>query len=78
MEAVIKDARDIDIFCDKEHDALYISFGKVQEADDSELTDNDVVVRYRKGRIIGVTVLEFSKRPPARIWGGPARASATA
>ena len=73
MEAVIKNVRDIDIFCDKEHDALYISFGKSQEADYSELTDNDVVVRYRKSRIIGVTVLEFSKRPPARIWEGPAK-----
>ena len=73
MEAVIKNVRDIDIFYDKDHDALYISFGKAQEADDCELTDNDVVVRYRKGRIIGVTVLEFSKRPPARIWEGPAR-----
>jgi len=73
MEAVIKDARDIDIFCDRNNDTLYISFGKVQEADDSELTDNDVVVRYRKGRIIGVTVLEFSKRPPAKIWEGPTK-----
>ncbi|KUO41322.1 MAG: hypothetical protein AVW05_02830 [Hadesarchaea archaeon DG-33] len=72
MEAVIKDVRDIDIFCDKDHDVLYISFGEVQEADDSELTDNDVVVRYRKGRIIGVTVLEFSKRPYTKIWEGPA------
>ncbi len=65
--------KDIDIVCDRDNDALYISFGKVQEADDSELTDNDVVVRYRKGRIIGVTVLEFSKRPLARIWEGPMR-----
>jgi len=73
MEAVIKDARDIDIFCDRNNDTLYISFGKVQAADDSELTDNDVVVRYRKGRIIGVTVLEFSKRPPAKIWEGPTK-----
>ena len=78
MEAVIKDARDIDIFCDRDHDALYISFGKVQEADDSELTDNDVVVRYRKGRIIGITVLEFSKRPPAKIWEGTMETSDTA
>jgi uncharacterized protein YuzE len=62
MEAVVKDVENIDIFHDRGHDALYISFGKVQEADDSELTDNDIIIRYRKGKIIGVTVLEFSKR----------------
>ena len=78
MEAVIKNVRDIDIFCDKDRDVLYISFGKAQEADDSELTDNDVVVRHRKGRIIGITVLEFSKRPPAKIWEGTMGTSNTA
>jgi len=62
MEAIIKNVNDIDVFYDKDRDVLYISFGKVREADDSELTSDDLVVRYRKGKIIGVTVLEFSKR----------------
>ena len=62
MEAKIKNVEDINVFYDGGHDTLYISFGKVKEADDSELTGNDIVVRYRKGKIIGVTVLEFSKR----------------
>ena len=66
MEAKIKDVENIDVLYDKSHDVLYISFGKVKEADDSELTGNDVVVRYRKGEIIGVTVLEFSKRAPVK------------
>jgi len=70
MEAKIKDVEDIDVLYDKSHDVLYISFGKVKEADDSELTGNDVVVRYRKGEIIGVTVLEFSKRATARSLEG--------
>jgi len=38
--------KDIDVFYDRERDVLYISFGEVQEADDSELTGNDVVARY--------------------------------
>jgi len=78
VEAVIKNVEDIDVFYDMGHDALYISFGKVQEADDSELTSNDVVVRYRKSKIIGVTVLEFSKRAPTKMWGKTAEVSVTA
>lgn len=77
MEAWIKDVEDIDVFYDEGHDVLYISFGEVQEADDSELTGNDVVVRYRNGRIVGVTVLEFSKRAPIKVGKG-ARAPAAA
>lgn len=57
MVAKIKNVGNIDV--------LYISFGEVKEADDSELTGNEVVVRYRKSGIIGVTVFEFSKRAPA-------------
>ncbi|MFH1821987.1 MAG: DUF2283 domain-containing protein, partial [Methanobacteriota archaeon] len=64
------------VFYDRDQDVLYIGFGKVQEADDSELTGNDVVVRYRKGRIIGVTVLGFSKRHHAKKLAGTARVSA--
>lgn len=77
MEAWIKDMEDIDVFYDGDHDVLYISFGEVQEADDSELTGNDVVVRCRDGRIVGVTVLEFSKRASIKV-GKSARAPAAA
>lgn len=47
---------------DKEADVLYINFRKPSHADDSEITDDDVIVRYEKGEIIGVTVLNASKR----------------
>ncbi len=77
MEARIKNVEDMDVFYDRDHDVLYISFGGVREADDSELTSNDLVVRYRKGEVVGVTVLEFSKRAPIEVGGG-ARAPATA
>jgi uncharacterized protein YuzE len=77
MEARIKDVEDIDVFYDRDHDVLYISFGEVQEADDSELTSNDVAVRYKNGRVVGVTVLEFSKRAPMKVGKG-ARAEAPA
>jgi uncharacterized protein YuzE len=47
---------------DKEADVLYINFKKPSHADDSELTDDDIIVRYEKGEIIGITVLNASKR----------------
>ncbi len=47
---------------DKEADVLYINFKKPSHADDSELTDDDIIIRYEKGEIVGVTVLNASKR----------------
>jgi uncharacterized protein YuzE len=62
VDAKIRNVEDIDVLFDRDRDVLYISFGEVREADDSELTGNDVIVRYRKGEVVGVTVLEFSRR----------------
>jgi len=47
---------------DKEADVLYINFKKPSHADDSELTDDDIIIRYEEGEIIGVTILNASKR----------------
>ena len=47
---------------DKEADVLYINFKKPSHADDSELTDKDIIIRYEKGEIVGITVLNASKR----------------
>jgi uncharacterized protein YuzE len=47
---------------DKEADVLYINFKKPSHADDSELTDDDVITRYEKGEIVGITILNVSKR----------------
>ncbi|HUX97966.1 MAG TPA: DUF2283 domain-containing protein [Candidatus Deferrimicrobium sp.] len=47
---------------DKEADVLYINFKKPSHADDSELTENDIIIRYEKKEIIGITVLNASKR----------------
>jgi hypothetical protein len=33
---------------DKEADVLYINFKKPSHADDSELTDDDTIIRYEK------------------------------
>ena len=46
---------------DQEVDVLYLGFGdKPRSADDSELTDDDLIIRYDRGEIIGVTILNAS------------------
>jgi uncharacterized protein YuzE len=52
----------IDVEYDEIGDALYIAFSPDTIADDSELTDNDVLVRYKGKEIIGLTILHFSER----------------
>lgn len=47
---------------DKEADVLYINFKKPSHADDSEMTEDDIIIRYEKEEIVGITVLNASKR----------------
>ena len=47
---------------DEEADVLYIDFKKPSHSDDSELTDDDVIIRYEKGDIIGITILHAKSR----------------
>ena len=47
---------------DTEADVLYINFKKPSHATDSELTDDDVIIRYEGDEIIGVTILHASQR----------------
>ncbi len=47
---------------DEEADTLYVNFKKPSYADDSELTQDDLIIRYEADEIIGLTVLNASKR----------------
>jgi len=47
---------------DKEADVLYMNFKKHAVADDSELTDDNIIIRYEGEEIIGITILNASKR----------------
>lgn len=47
---------------DRQADVLYVNFEKPAVATDSELTDDDVIVRYRGDEVIGFTVLHASTR----------------
>ncbi len=66
METLVEDPKKLDVFYDKKADVLYISFGSPRKASDSELTDNDIIVRKVDGKIVGLTVLSFSKRTKQR------------
>jgi uncharacterized protein YuzE len=47
---------------DPEGDVLYISFGSPQPADDSDVTDEGIIVRLKEGRIIGLTIPNAKKK----------------
>ncbi len=47
---------------DNAADVLYLNFKKLSHADDSELTDDDLIIRYEKGSVVGITVLNASSR----------------
>lgn len=47
---------------DAEADVLYVNFKKPSYATDSELTDDDVIIRYEDEEIIGLTILHASQR----------------
>jgi uncharacterized protein YuzE len=52
---------------DAEADVLYVNFNSPNVADDSELTDDDIIIRYAGDDIIGYTVLNASKRAPLKF-----------
>ncbi len=47
---------------DEDGDVLYIDFGQPQPADDSDVTDEGVIVRLSEGKIVGLTILNATKK----------------
>ena len=47
---------------DAEADVLYVNFKKPSHATDSELTDDDVIIRYEDDVVVGLTILHASTR----------------
>jgi len=47
---------------DASADVLYINFKKPSQATDSELTDEDIIIRYEGEIVVGITILHASKR----------------
>jgi uncharacterized protein YuzE len=50
------------IHYDDEADVLYVNFERPSEANDSEITDDDVIIRYRDDEVIGMTILHARQR----------------
>lgn len=47
---------------DQEADTLYMHFKKPNHADHSEMTEDDIIIRYENDEKVGLTVLHASKR----------------
>jgi len=47
---------------DKEADVLYISFNRPQRATESEMLENGILLRHRDDELVGITILDASKR----------------
>lgn len=47
---------------DNETDVLYLHFKKPNHADDSVMTDDEIIIRYENNEIVGITILNASKR----------------
>ncbi len=47
---------------DEEADALYVHFKRPQQATESELLENGVILRYRGAKLIGAVIFDASTR----------------
>jgi len=47
---------------DADADVLYISFQRPQQATDTEMTDEGILLRYRGKDLVGITILDASTR----------------
>jgi len=47
---------------DNDADVLYLHFKKPNHADNSEMTEDEIIVRYKNKEIIGLTILNASQR----------------
>ena len=47
---------------DREADVLYISFTQPQQATESEMSDEGILLRYRGDQLVGLTILNASRR----------------
>lgn len=62
MESLVMKPEKLDIDYDDKSDVLYISVGRPREADDSIEPQEGVVIRTRKGELIGITITGLKGR----------------
>ncbi len=57
METIVLRPEKINVDYDKESDVLYISVGKPKEADDTLEPQEGILVRTRRGELVGITIV---------------------
>jgi uncharacterized protein YuzE len=62
QQALQLNKKNIWLSYDEEADVLYLNFKKPSHADDPELLDNDVIVRYEGEEVVGMTIMNASKK----------------
>jgi len=62
MESLVVNPGKLDIDYDEKGDVLYISLGKPREADDSIEPQDGVIMRTRKGELVGITIVGLRHR----------------
>jgi uncharacterized protein YuzE len=60
---------------DAEADVLYVNFKKPSCATDSEMTDDDIIIRYEGEEVIGFTILHASRTMPTSYEPGGRRST---
>src|SRR5437867_7051714 len=62
LESIVLRPEKLGLAYDKKSDVLYISAGKPREADDSIEPQEGVVIRTRKGELVGITIIGLKSR----------------
>jgi uncharacterized protein YuzE len=57
LESVVLKPKKLDVDYDERCDVLYVSVGKPSDADDSSEPQEGVIVRGRKGELVGITII---------------------
>ncbi|MCE4598973.1 MAG: DUF2283 domain-containing protein [Desulfurococcales archaeon] len=60
-ELSIGDIKELWIDYDKHNDILYIGFGR-EEAEESIMVDDDVVVGLKGRNVVGITIFSFTRK----------------
>lgn len=60
--AVVPRSQQLDLNYDPEGDVLYVNFGVPQVADDSDITDEGVVLHLKNEKLVGLTILNAKER----------------
>ncbi len=65
----IRDLDKIWMEYDRQNDILYINFGyDIEDADEEFLSGQDIVVRIKNGRVVSITIMNFSEKAGIMVY----------